>query len=729
MASSGGRRWRLGKEGIEMYQVDAFQEKDIADRLRTATTKHRDGLRRAAHSWGTSAAIIRGGLQRAACASSARGDHPVIVRSILGHVQMFTEDPSLTKVLTDPTLYADLADTILRAEQRCEKWLADKRESNQPTGPGHPATTLKPNENYAANRIRKLETELGLSVSEGGPVDLSGLRSMAATLSTSPQYDKSPRGDNPEEWKTWAQSVRRQTEGALAAKGFFDDNSSEGRGYRQQDAGVGRSRILKETDQIRAAKGAVLGKVDILEAEDNAGQEIVKIRKSEIEDHIRNHQQALGNNMHWMTKVTKAIAMDTEVSQGMERATVKTDGRIRTAQEGMKKALKEGIDHLKKDATGRYATGLASALETLQADTGMPVMAEALQWAKIADADTNWSTKATGLIPSKNLKIDAWLQERRSEAEILLMHVDKTPGIAATMRTKPAVLKADPVRLAQAYKDVRKHVNVVELRAMLKRCSAGRTGGPTGICREHLLYLPTDVLELFVPLVNSILDGQAPASLKLGTIMPLIKDSKRYRPVTLLESLWKATTTLVSDRFFQLVEEFGILEANQYAFRRNGSTAAPLDIAATAFQARQDPGVETHCIMLDFTSAYDTVPLWALDLAFRRLGAPQEFTDWIRNTTAGHTRIVSTNSGLTTDAFPLAGIPQGDPMSCFVWLVVCDMALSHAETTPGLGVQLAPAGAIPGWKKGEVRVKAQSSQTIAWLTGQATKKRAPRLKP
>jgi hypothetical protein len=117
-------------------------------------------------------------------------------------------------------------------------------------------------------------------------------------------------------------------------------------------------------------------------------------------------------------------------------------------------------------------------------------------------------------------------------------------------------------------------VNVTELRGMKKRCPAGKSGGPSGVSREHLLHMPTEILQRFVPLVNDMLDGRTPEALKRGTILPMVKDKSRYRPITLLELLYKADTTLVSDRFYAMAAEFGILEPNQYAFRTGGTTAA-----------------------------------------------------------------------------------------------------------------------------------------------------------
>ena len=175
--------------------------------------------------------------------------------------------------------------------------------------------------------------------------------------------------------------------------------------------------------------------------------------------------------------------------------------------------------------------------------------------------------------------------------------------------------------------------------------------------------------------------------------------------------------TRISDRLLDVLHKHKLLHPTQYAFIRGGNTHAPLDIMAHVLQRSHAKKTETHVCFLDATSAYDCVPLWSLDIAFRRLGAPEDFTSWIRKTTAGHERIVATCAGTTKDSFPLGGLAQGCPFSPALWVVLADMALCHAYHTPESdetsatenptsdGVTLAEAGEIPGHNK-RVSVKA-----------------------
>ena len=74
------------------------------------------------------------------------------------------------------------------------------------------------------------------------------------------------------------------------------------------------------------------------------------------------------------------------------------------------------------------------------------------------------------------------------------------------------------------------------------------------------------------------------------------------------------------------------------------------------------------------------------DIAFRRLGAPEDFIAWILKAVAGHSRIVSTCAGTTdrSERFSLGGLAQGCPFSPAIWVVLADMALCHAQLKPGI---------------------------------------------
>ena len=53
--------------------------------------------------------------------------------------------------------------------------------------------------------------------------------------------------------------------------------------------------------------------------------------------------------------------------------------------------------------------------------------------------------------------------------------------------------------------------------------------------------------------------------------------------------------------------------------------------------------------LLDAIAAFDSVPHTALDVALRRLGAPEDFITWVRPMLHGHRRGVATAYGVDGD--------------------------------------------------------------------------------
>ena len=78
-----------------------------------------------------------------------------------------------------------------------------------------------------------------------------------------------------------------------------------------------------------------------------------------------------------------------------------------------------------------------------------------------------------------------------------------------------------------------------------------------------------------VPIINSILDGSCTSDFKPGVVITLLKDERSYRPVALLETLWKTAMTRVSDRLLDTLQKFSLLNDAHYAFVRNGGIFPP----------------------------------------------------------------------------------------------------------------------------------------------------------
>ena len=127
-----------------------------------------------------------------------------------------------------------------------------------------------------------------------------------------------------------------------------------------------------------------------------------------------------------------------------------------------------------------------------------------------------------------------WVQatelEAKDIAESLQVYTEEL-RVALQPREAVAVHEA-------AFRTARRNfADVAELRAVLQCIDKGKTGRSMAL--EQLLHLDDHVLTPWLLVTVMIFAGEAVDELKLGTVSPLPKDLARFRPVTLLEPIYK----------------------------------------------------------------------------------------------------------------------------------------------------------------------------------------------
>ena len=159
-----------------------------------------------------------------------------------------------------------------------------------------------------------------------------------------------------------------------------------------------------------------------------------------------------------------------------------------------------------------------------------------------------------------------WLQavklEAKAIAESLQMYTEE---LRVALQPRQAV----PVHEAAFRSARRNFANVDELRAALQSMDKGKTGRTTAL--EQLLHLDDHVLAPWLLVTEMLFAGEAVDELKLGTVSPLPKDLARFRPVTLLEPIYKCCMAAMAGRLLSSLHEYGLLDAAQYGFVVDGS--------------------------------------------------------------------------------------------------------------------------------------------------------------
>ena len=125
--------------------------------------------------------------------------------------------------------------------------------------------------------------------------------------------------------------------------------------------------------------------------------------------------------------------------------------------------------------------------------------------------------------------------------------------------------------------DLLKPISLKELKSTLKNLKNNKAPGPDEILNEYLKNLPNLAVKSLLHVLNNALKkGQIPDSWLQGYILPIYKKDEKsepqnYRPITLLNNIWKLLSSMCNNRILTFLEEQQILSNFQAGFRKNRS--------------------------------------------------------------------------------------------------------------------------------------------------------------
>lgn len=188
--------------------------------------------------------------------------------------------------------------------------------------------------------------------------------------------------------------------------------------------------------------------------------------------------------------------------------------------------------------------------------------------------------------------------------------------------------------------------------------------------KKHLLHLLNHMLRT----------SYVPDDWKQATIIPIRKPDKpaespdSYRPISLTSCLGKIMERIVNQRLVWMFEKNGLRLKTQSGFRKGRGTMDNIigleHYIREGFNKRNP--LNTYAVFLDVAKAFDTTWIQGLLFKLSNKGVSGQILGWLNNLLRNRTYCVRIGSKHSQNHPIKVGVPQGSPLSPFLFSVMMD---------------------------------------------------------
>ena len=158
---------------------------------------------------------------------------------------------------------------------------------------------------------------------------------------------------------------------------------------------------------------------------------------------------------------------------------------------------------------------------------------------------------------------------------------------------------------------------------------------------------------------------------------------KNYRPVSLLCVLSKVFEKVMYDRIITFLENFKILNENQFGFRKNKYTYMALITLVEKITQALEEGDYVVGIFLDFSKAFDTVDHEILLGKLEHYGIRGCALSWFKSYLSNRQQFVTYNECKSEKQYIRCGVPQGSILGPLFFLIYFnDLCSTCVNTMP-----------------------------------------------
>jgi len=216
-----------------------------------------------------------------------------------------------------------------------------------------------------------------------------------------------------------------------------------------------------------------------------------------------------------------------------------------------------------------------------------------------------------------------------------------------------------------------------EIRLAHSKSSPSSAPGPAGVPYSvwtRVKYSnPAIILELLFPVVTF---GYYPPSLKTANRVVLNKPGQAsydspasFRIIVLLKTISKILERLITVRLSAIAKSKGLLHSNQCGSLPGLSSADACLALTQEMKSLQRPRLEVSTLFLNIKAGFDNVNISTLRAGLVASHIASYMVDWVSSSLSGRTSTLVFQDSPNLSCPVSAGIPQGSPISPFLFLL------------------------------------------------------------
>ncbi|GLT28935.1 hypothetical protein SLA2020_038370 [Shorea laevis] len=219
-------------------------------------------------------------------------------------------------------------------------------------------------------------------------------------------------------------------------------------------------------------------------------------------------------------------------------------------------------------------------------------------------------------------------------------------------------------------------ISAEEVKQAVWECGGDKSPGPDGFnfhfIRSIWRVVEKDVVDFVQEFSNN---GKLVRGLNSSFIVLVPKkgnpvDLKDYRPISLINSLYKIISKVLANRIKKVLVK--VISGTQSAFLGGRQITDGILILNEVVEEIKKKKVSSFIFKADFEKAYDCVNWSFLDEMMWRLGFGEKWREWIKECLQTASVSVLVNGSPTEEFKMERGIRQGDPIAPFLFLIVAE---------------------------------------------------------